>query len=252
MAAAELQPREASGTTLGLQRQLFSWVEVTVGAGTNGSTAAGQLQHRVFTAAQRPPAKVPRALGFYNVQQGDVPYFKSLADTYAMSDNFHQSVNGGTGANHIMFGHGDAIWFSDPNGDPRVPPHSPRFPGQQPADTAASSTRSRIRIPARTGHQQLVHRGRLRQLDKAGSALLRRRLLQRLLRSIPARRRADPAIPCGAAQSTPRCEAGHYYLLNNYNPGYFGNGNNAYTDTNPGQHAVHHPALHRCRASATA
>jgi phospholipase C len=30
---------------------------------------------------------------------------------------------------------------------------------------------------------------------------------------------------------SPRCEAGHYYLLNNYNPGYFGNGNNAYTDT---------------------
>jgi phospholipase C len=26
---------------------------------------------------------------------------------------------------------------------------------------------------------------------------------------------------------------GHYYLLNNYNPGYFGNGNNAYTDTSP-------------------
>ena len=33
-----------------------------------------------------------------------------------MSDNFHQSVNGGTGANHIMLGHGDAIWFSDGNG----------------------------------------------------------------------------------------------------------------------------------------
>jgi phospholipase C len=31
----------------------------------------------------------------------------------------------------------------------------------------------------------------------------------------------------------PNCEAGHYYLLNNYNPGYFGNGKNAYTDTNP-------------------
>ena len=30
----------------------------------------------------------------------------------------------------------------------------------------------------------------------------------------------------------PNCEAGHYYLLNNYNPGYFGNGNNAFTDTN--------------------
>ncbi len=52
-----------------------------------------------------------------------MPYFKSLADTYAMSDNFHQSVNGGTGANHIMLGHGDAIWFSDGNGHPQVPPH---------------------------------------------------------------------------------------------------------------------------------
>ncbi|MBA1993735.1 phosphoesterase, partial [Escherichia coli] len=31
----------------------------------------------------------------------------------------------------------------------------------------------------------------------------------------------------------PNCEPGHYYLLNNYNPGYFGNGKNAYTDTNP-------------------
>ena len=31
----------------------------------------------------------------------------------------------------------------------------------------------------------------------------------------------------------PRCEPGHYYLLNNYNPGYFGNGNNAYTDQSP-------------------
>ena len=49
---------------------------------------------------------------------------KSLADTYAMSDNFHQSVNGGTGANHIMLGHGDMIWFSDGKGHAGVPPHN--------------------------------------------------------------------------------------------------------------------------------
>jgi len=30
----------------------------------------------------------------------------------------------------------------------------------------------------------------------------------------------------------PNCEAKHYYLVNNYNPGYLGNGNNAYQDTN--------------------
>ncbi len=63
-------------------------------------------------------------MGFYNVQNGDAPYFKYLADTYAMSDNFHQSVNGGTGANHIMFGHGDAIWFSDGKGNAAVPPNN--------------------------------------------------------------------------------------------------------------------------------
>jgi phospholipase C len=31
----------------------------------------------------------------------------------------------------------------------------------------------------------------------------------------------------------PKCDAGHYYLLNNYNPGYFGDGSNAFTDANP-------------------
>ena len=30
----------------------------------------------------------------------------------------------------------------------------------------------------------------------------------------------------------PNCETDHYYLLNNYNPGYFGDGSNAYTDHN--------------------
>ena len=53
-----------------------------------------------------------------------MPYFKQLADTYSMSDNYHQAVNGGTGANHIMLGTGDAIWFSDGNGNPAVPPHN--------------------------------------------------------------------------------------------------------------------------------
>ena len=94
-------------------------------------------------------------MGFYNVQQGDVPYFKQLADTYSMSDNFHQSVNGGTGANHIMLGNGDAIWFSDGNGNPLTPPHNHAGGGGNP--TPGSSTRSRTPNPLQ-GHQQLVHR----------------------------------------------------------------------------------------------
>ena len=115
---------------------MFSWVEVTVGAGTNGVAqpplcSSDKAALPCFTTNYLP--NTPRAsltgegstaLGFYNVQQGDAPYFKSLADNYAMSDNFHQSVNGGTGANHIMLGHGDAIFFYDPSSKtPYVPPN---------------------------------------------------------------------------------------------------------------------------------
>lgn len=50
--------------------------------------------------------------------QGDAPYFKQLADEYTISDNFHQSV----GANHIMFGYADLIWYSDGKGNALAPP----------------------------------------------------------------------------------------------------------------------------------
>src|SRR5579875_3644264 len=71
----------------------------------------------------RPPEKDPQRWPFIT-SYGDAPYLKQLADRYAMSDNYHQAVMGGTGANHIMLGTGDAIWFSDGEGHPAVPPHN--------------------------------------------------------------------------------------------------------------------------------
>jgi len=62
------------------------------------------------------------SMAFYNMQAGDVPVLKALADEYSMSDNYHQAVMGGTGANHVMLGTGDAIFWSDGNGNPTVPP----------------------------------------------------------------------------------------------------------------------------------
>src|SRR5215475_7330182 len=62
------------------------------------------------------------SMAFYNMQKGDVPVLKQLADQYAMSDNFHQSVMGGTGANHVMLGTGDAIFWTDGHGTPTTPP----------------------------------------------------------------------------------------------------------------------------------
>src|ERR1700735_681607 len=39
------------------------------------------------------------SLGFYNVQDGDVPVWTQLADEYTLADNYHQAVMGGTAAN---------------------------------------------------------------------------------------------------------------------------------------------------------
>ena len=122
----------------GCDGKLFAWVETTFGAGSNGDLpgytgtpgAADYVQTGTFATnytTGETPAPVTTgegstALGFYNVQQGDAPYFKQLADSYAMSDNFHQSFQGGTGANHIMLGHGDALYFQDQNGNAVAPP----------------------------------------------------------------------------------------------------------------------------------
>ena len=108
---------------MGCGADLFAWVEVTVGAGTNGLK-----QPPNFSTEWSPTAVTTgegsTSMGFYNVQKGDAPYLKLLADTYSMSDNYHQPVMGGTGANHIMLGTGDAIFFSDSKGNPAVPPHN--------------------------------------------------------------------------------------------------------------------------------
>jgi phospholipase C len=59
---------------------------------------------------------------FTNVQNGDMAFFEGLANAYSMSDNFHQSVMGGTGANHSMIGFGDAVPWTDGMGNPVPPP----------------------------------------------------------------------------------------------------------------------------------
>jgi phospholipase C len=61
------------------------------------------------------------SMGFFNVQNGDAPVFKSLADEFTLSDNFHQSVMGGTAANHMALGTGDAIFWTTFMGQTQPP-----------------------------------------------------------------------------------------------------------------------------------
>jgi phospholipase C len=212
----------------GCSATLFPWVEVTVGAGANGASQPANFSTGYGQGA-RTTGEGSTAMGFYNVQQGDVPYFTSLANQYAMSDNFHQSVLGGTGANHIMLGHGDAIWFSDGNGNPATPPHNVMVaqgtanagivdevenpnpaPGTNNWYAQDGYGNGSFGVPSSGGGSYT----NCSDLTQPGVAPIVS-YLQSLERPIK-----------------PNCETGHYYLLNNYNPGYFGDGSNAYTDTN--------------------
>jgi phospholipase C len=84
------------------------------------------LQSAVTTTYATLPTGTPHDTGqtmaFFNMQQGDVPLFKSLADTYTMSDNYHQPVMGGTGPDSVPLGFADQLFFSDGNGNPATPP----------------------------------------------------------------------------------------------------------------------------------
>ncbi len=262
----------------GCNGKLFSWVEVSMGAGDNGLSQALFAQSYYATAfseefiypspysAQNPPTaaqwtandyalydSVPAttgegssALGFYNVQQGDVPYFKSLADTYAMSDNFHQSVAGGTGANHIMLGHADAIWYSDANGQPATPPHNVPVT-TNPGGYGGTGTIDQIENPnPQAGTNNFYTQDGYGEDYNSGYPSYEWDTTQP--NGLPIiygggsySDCSDPSQPgVGAIVAylaklhiDPRCERGHYYLLNNYNPGWFGNGNNAYLDQSP-------------------
>src|ERR1700723_2167383 len=213
----------------GCNAKLFSWVEVTVGAGTNGLAQPANFDINYLPGAKT-TGEGSTALGFYNVQQGDVPYFKSLADTYAMSDNFHQSVEGGTGANHIMFGHGDMIFFSDGEGHAKEPPHNVTVdPGTPNAGKVDEVENPNPAAGTNNWYSEDGYGGGSFGSPSFGGGSYSNcadptqngvSSVVKYLQSLP--RPVDP-----------HCEVGHYYLLNNYNPGYFGQGENAFTDESP-------------------
>ena len=212
----------------GCSAKLFPWVEVTVGAGTNGLAQPANFNTE-YVAGDKNTGEGSTSMGFYNVQNGDVPYFKQLADTYSMSDNFHQSVNGGTGANHIMLGHADMIWFSDGKGNPAVPPHNVTVD----AGTANAGVVDEVENPNPATNANIWYAedgyggGSFGAASYGGGSYTN--CADKTQPGVAEIRSYLSSLP---TPINPRCEKDRYYLLNNYNPGYFGNGNNAYTDTN--------------------
>jgi phospholipase C len=220
--------RATDANPSGCDAKLFPWVETTVGAGTNGVPQPKNFSTNYASGAVT-TGEGSAAMGFYNVQNGDAPYFTYLANTYSMSDNFHQSVNGGTGANHIMFGHGDALYFTDGKGNAAMPPNYVTVnPGTPNAGVVAEVENPNPAAGTNNWYKEDGYGGGSFGSPSFGGGSYSN-----------CSSTTDPGVaPIVAYLSSlptpidPRCEKGHYYLLNNYNPGYFGNGNNAYTDQN--------------------
>ncbi len=211
----------------GCRADLFTWTEVTVGSNVNGVA-----QPPNFSTDYAPGAVTTgegaTAMGFYNMQKGDALYTKQLADKYAMSDNYHQPAMGGTGLDSIMLFFGDAIWFQDQNGN-LVPPNNQltwkggpvneiENPNPQPG-TNNWWTQDGYGGYGNYGQSTGVYGGGTYSEC-----------------SDPSQPGVGPVLDYLVSLNPPiasNCDPGHYYLLNNYNPGYFGDGSNAYEDTNP-------------------
>jgi phospholipase C len=188
--AAHASPANPSGCL----NDLFAWVEVTQGGGSNGKPPAANFDDRTTGEGSA-------ALGFYNVAQGDAPYLKSLADAYTISDNYHQAADGGTGANHIMLGSGDMVWYSDGKGHAATPPATQiENPDPQPGSN------NFYRQDGYAGGSYVA----CADAKQPGVAPIRDYLHALALK--------------------PNCAPGRYYLVNNYDPGYLGDGSVDTTD----------------------
>ena len=130
---------------------LFTWVHQTAGD-DNGAN---------------PPAPIHQGaleMGYDNMQQGDAPVLKYLADRYALSDNYHQAVQGGAGANHVAIGTGYAASYQDGNGHPLTPPSNEiENPNPKPGtnnnytqDGYAGGTYSNCSDPSQPGVGQIL------------------------------------------------------------------------------------------------
>ena len=132
-------------------------------------------------------------MGFYDAEQEEASTLKTLADRFSLSDNFHQSFQGGTGANHFMLGTGDAGFWSDGKGNAITPPAN-QIANPNPA------TGTTNKFTADNSFSDCSN------FEQPGVAPIVSYL---------------EALPYDAE---PNCAPGHYYMLDNTNPGYFPNG----------------------------
>jgi phospholipase C len=133
-------------------------------------------------------------MGFYNAEQEEASILKELADRFTLSDNFHQSVLGGTAVNHVMFGTGDAVFWSDGMGNATPLPSG--VPAANPNPVAG--TINKYTVDGNFTNCSDVTQPGVKPIVSYLDAL-----------HYPAE---------------PNCSEGHFYMINNVNPGFLPNG----------------------------
>ena len=129
-------------------------------------------------------------MGFYNMAAGDVPYFKQLAQQYAISDNYHQAVMGGTMPNYFFLAHGDVARYQE-DGKAATPPELQIENPEPVAGTANWYTNS--------GYSAGSHVACADESEPGVNAI------RGYLKKLPYKTFNDG-----------NCEPGAYYLVNNY------------------------------------
>ncbi len=213
----------------GCLADLFTWTEVTVGSNNNGNPQAANFSTD-YAPGKKTTGEGSTAMGFYNMAQGDNPYTKYLADHYAMSDNYHQPGMGGTGLDEILLFFGDALYFTNPDGTAGVPPNNEVIWADNPIVAGVVNEIENPNLQPGTNNfwiQDGYGGGAFGSPAYGGGSYTNCsdatepgvQPILNYLKSLP-------------RPINPNCDPGRYYLLNNYNPGYFGDGSNAYTDHN--------------------
>src|SRR5581483_5482944 len=174
----------------GCRKDLFPYVEVSVGAGSNGAPRPSSFTTQTTFEGST-------SMEFYNMAKGEASVSANWARQYAVADNMHQSVMGGTGANSFAIGGGDFLWYSDGNGNPLTPPSNQiENPNPMPGTNNWYT---------QDGYSGGTYSNCSDSTQPGVSAVLS------YLSSLP-------------YHPNPNCDPGHYYLLNNYAPGFFGDG----------------------------
>jgi phospholipase C len=171
--------------------KLQTWVANTAGDDNGASPPAPIFQGAL-------------SMGFYNMAEGDAPILHDLALNYAISDNYHQAVMGGTGANHIALGTGYAASFQNSSGR-AVPPPAGEIENPNPkAGTNNNYTQD--------GYGAFDSQGNPTNMGGSYSECADS--------SQPGVSAIDKFFATLPYKPLANCKPGRFYLLNNYNPGY--------------------------------